>query len=252
MKPYYEHAGIAVYCGDSREIMPLLDRVDVIVTDPPYQTTNLEWDQWPEGWTDAAATLTNSMWVCGTLRVFMRFVAAFQAWTLSQDLIWEKQNGTGLAADRFRRVHEQIGHFYRGPWSEVFKSPVFTQDATARQVKKKSRPSHWHGATGGTTYTSQDGGPRLMRSVIFERNLHMRSVNETQKPLDLIGPLVEYSCPRGGALLDPFCGSGTTLLAAMQQGKRAIGIDIREQQCEETAKRLSQVIQFEDLAVANG
>ena len=44
MKPYYDHAGITIYHGDCREVLPELEPVDLVLTDPPYGTTNLEWD----------------------------------------------------------------------------------------------------------------------------------------------------------------------------------------------------------------
>lgn len=80
----------------------------------------------------------------------------------------------------------------------------------------------------------------MMRSVIPVRSCHGHAVNETQKPEGIIRPLLEYSVPVGGLVIDCFCGSGTVLAVARQQGKRAIGIELRESQCEEVARRLSQ------------
>jgi len=82
-----------------------------------------------------------------------------------------------------------------------------------------------------------DGGPRLMRSVIQVRSSHGYAENETQKPVGILTPLIEYGCPPGGLVLDPFMGSGSTLIAARDSGRRAIGIDIREDQCEIAARR---------------
>lgn len=65
-------------------------------------------------------------------------------------------------------------------------------------------------------------------------------MNETQKPEGIIAPLLDYCVPPGGIVLDPFAGSGTVLDVARAQGKRAIGIEKRESQCEEIVKRLSQ------------
>ncbi len=66
---------------------------------------------------------------------------------------------------------------------------------------------------------------------------HGYAENETQKPVGILTPLIEYGCPPGGLVLDPFMGSGSTLIAARDSGRRAIGIDIREGQCEIAARR---------------
>lgn len=76
-----------------------------------------------------------------------------------------------------------------------------------------------------------------MRSVIAVRSAHGYATNETQKPVGILTPLIEYGCPPGGLVLDPFMGSGSTLIAARDSGRHAIGIDIREDQCEAAAER---------------
>lgn len=239
MKPYYEHAGITIYNADYRAVIDQIAVANCAVVDPPYNQTSLAWDVWPDGWPRLLKTRSSSMWVFGTLRMFMDRAGEFGDWKMSQDVVWEKQNGSSFHADRFRRIHESAAHLYRGPWDDVYKSPVMTLDATARVTRRKARPNHM-GSIAGRSYVSHDGGPRLMRSVIYEPNCHGYAENETQKPLGIVRPLIEYACPPGGLVLDPFCGSGSTLVVAQEMGCRAIGIDVREEQCEVAARRLSQ------------
>jgi site-specific DNA-methyltransferase (adenine-specific) len=203
--------------GDCLELLPALvsDSIDCAIVDPPYGETSLPWDKPVRGWTDQMARVvkpTGSMWVFGSLRHFCEAyrVGEFSRWKLSQEVIWEKHNGTGLFNDRFRRVHEIVAHFYRADskWTDVFKAPQFSNDATARTIRKKGRPAQWIGATGQTLYKSEDGGPRLQRSVIYVRSEHGRAEHPTQKPLGIIEPLLLYACPVGGHVLDPFAGSG--------------------------------------------
>lgn len=66
-----------------------------------------------------------------------------------------------------------------------------------------------------------------MRSVMFCRSMHGSAVHPTQKPVEIIAPLIEYSCPPGGRVLDPFMGSGTTGVAAAQLGCDFVGIELR-------------------------
>lgn len=165
----------------------------------------------------------------------------FKGWTKSQEIVWEKHNGSGFHADRFKRVHEFALHFYRGLWAEIYKQPVFTHDATARTVRRKARPAHM-GQIEESAYESHDGGPRLMRSVIQAKSCHGYADHPTQKPIKIIQPLLEYSCPPGGTVLDPFMGSGSTLVAAKAIGFRAVGIEKNEDLCEIAANRLAQYV----------
>lgn len=215
------HQMLMVLDGDMRErIAGVPDAsIDCLLVDPPYGETSLKWDRRVQGWPTLVRRVlkpSGSMWVFGSLRMFMETASEFVGWKLSHDAIWEKHNGTGLFNDRFRRVHEQIAHFYRDDvkWADVFKAPQFTNDATARTVRKKARPAHWIGSTGETIYRSEDGGPRLQRSVIYARSEHMRAVHPTQKPIPIIELLLRYAAPSGGHVLDPFAGSGSTAIAA--------------------------------------
>lgn len=237
--PYYCDEFVTLYHGDFRDIVPDLPRCDAIVTDPPYGETDLAWDVWPAGWPSIVSAKTNQLWCFGSMRMFWSHRAEFDQWNLAQDLVWEKHNGSGSHADRFRRVHELALHFYHGEWTPLFKSPVKTMDATARTIRTKTRPAHW-GEIDSLPYKTEEGGPRLMRSVIPVASCHGYATNETQKPEGIIRPLLEYSIPRGGLVLDPFAGSGTVLAVARQQGKRSIGIELREEQCASIVSRLAQ------------
>ena len=81
-----------------------------------------------------------------------------------------------------------------------------------------------------------------MTSVLYERSCHGYAEHPTQKPLGILRTLIEYSCPPSGVVLDLFAGSGSTLVAAAENGCRAIGIEIEEKYCEIAAKRLSQEV----------
>lgn len=241
MKPYFQHGGVTIYHCDYRAVIDQIAVADFALVDPPYAQTSLAWDVWPEGWPRILAGRCSSMFVFGTLRMFMDRSADFSEWQMSQDVVWEKHNGSSFHADRFRRVHESAVHFYRGTWGDVYKSVPTTPDASKRQVRRKQRPTHMGHIEAGS-YESHDGGPRLQRSVIYEPSCHGFAENETQKPLGIIRPMIEYACRPGGLLLDPFCGSGSSLVAAKEMGRRAIGIDLRENQCEIAARRISQEV----------
>lgn len=243
MKPFFEAPGVTLYHGDAREILPALPAQDLILTDPPYGETSLAWDRWPEGWLTLAATTAPQLWCFGSLRLFMARAAEFTAagWTFAQDVVWERHNGSGSHAGRFRKVHELAAHFYRGPWADLYHQPQFTHDATARTVHRKKKPAHWSKIE-AHHYESQRGGPRLMRSVFVHRSEHGTAIHPTQKPTAVLEPLVAYSCPPGGTVLDPFAGSGSSLLAALRLGRQATGIEAREEYCTAIALRIEQFL----------
>jgi site-specific DNA-methyltransferase (adenine-specific) len=244
LKPYYELDGVTLYHGDFREVLPALGVFDCCVTDPPYGETSLKWDRWVDGWPGLvlpALAPHGSLWCFGSLRMFLGHAADFAGWALVQDVVWEKHNGSSFHADRFKRVHENALQWRpaSAAWSGIYKAPVYTQDATKRTVRRKERPPHT-GEIADSTYTSHDGGPKLMRSVIPVRSCHGSADHPTQKPGGILRPLIEYSCPSGGVVLDVFAGAGSTLLAARQLGRCAVGIEVDEQYCDATARRLMQ------------
>lgn len=242
MNPYFDDGTVQLFLGDCREIAPALGvTADLVLTDPPYGETSLPWDRWQDGWPQLAATVATTLWCFGSMRMFMTHGAEFAAagWTYSQDVVWEKHNGSGFHADRFKRVHEHALHWYRGTWSAQYKNVPTTADATARVVRRKQRPTHMGDIERGS-YTSVDGGPRLMRSVIPVRSMHGKAIAPTEKPVGILEPLITYACQPGGTVLDLFAGSGSTLEAARGIGRRAIGIEADEAQLERAARRLSQ------------
>lgn len=241
--PYYADEHVQLFLGDARELMPqVVSGPCAVITDPPYGDTSLDWDRWPAGWVEAVTALDAAqLWSFGSFRMWMDRAHEFRdaGWTYAQEIVWEKHNGSGFAADRFKRVHELAVHWYRGSWSELAVEPQFVAEATARQVRRKARPAHT-GGIGESRYRSEDGGPKMQRSVIFARSCHGYATNETQKPEAIVAPLVRYSTSGGGLVVDCFAGSGTTLAVAKSLGRRAIGFEMRESQCEAAAKRLSQ------------
>lgn len=246
MKPYYTDDLVTLYHGDCRELLPDLDllldplEADLIVTDPPYGETALGWDTWPADWPELLSAYSYAMWCFGSMRMFLEQREAFNGWwRYSQDVVWEKHNGSNFHNDRFRRVHEHAVFWFQGNWNDRYHKPPTTSDATARVVRRKGKIPHFN-PHDRSIYVSKDGGPRIQRSVIYAPSMHGRAINETEKPVPVLEQLIEYGCRPGGLVLDPFAGSASTLIAARNTGRRAIGIELREEQCARAAQRLSQ------------
>lgn len=252
MRLYYRDNFVTLYHGDFREL-PAVAPVDVVITDPPYEETGLAWDKWPEGWPEFVRERLaphGSLWCWGSLRLFMDNRDEFAGYTFAQDAVWEKHNGSSLMNDRFRRVHELCAHFYpKGvKWGKIFKGDIertVQEETRGKRLARSSVPLHWGDVTTEHVGYEYDG-TRLERSVIFERSAHYHAVHPTQKPMGISRKLVAYSCPGGGVGLDIFAGSGTTLLALKELGRRAIGCEADEAHCEAAAKRLEQGQLFHD------
>jgi site-specific DNA-methyltransferase (adenine-specific) len=245
MKPYYQDESVVLYNADCRELN--LPAFDCVIADPPFAETRLAWDRWPAGWPGWLITQIQrpcSMWCFGTFRMWWKYRDEFEGWGIGQDIIWEKQNGTGLHNDRFRKVHEQPVQFYPDfyDWRDVFKSPRYTYDAKRKRIIRCSKPKHWD-QIGNHTFESEVGGPRLMRSVLKYKNTHRMKgkINETQKPADFVQLLVDYSCPPGGTLLDLMAGSATASVVAKLSGRKSIAVEFRESECEKAARRLAAI-----------
>lgn len=250
--PYYTDGQVTLYLGDCRQLVPDLGlTADLIVTDPPYGETSLKWDRWPEGWIETATLAAKSMWCFGSMRMFGEHWQEFRAakWKMSQDVVWEKNAGTGIFTDRFRRIHENAVHWYRTPrWSEIYREPqrytvtVFPETHHHKMgdtVSTSSAGSHI-GGNGPSTWT--ETGTRLVTSILKVKNRRGLALHPTEKPVDLLKPLIRYGSPETGTVLDPFAGSGSTLDAARATGRRAIGIETNEAYAEKAARRLSQTM----------
>lgn len=209
MKPYYDEAGVTIYHGDCREILPTLDPVDLVLSDPPYgmdyqhgarkggrvmgmDGQSIQGDQEPF---DPSHLLGFERLILWGGNHFADRLPASRGW-----LVWDKRDGSPSNDQSDCEL----------AWSNVL--------TTARLFSAR-----WSGAhrTG-----------REQR----EGRLHVN-----QKPVALMSWCLRLADPNGGGtVLDPYMGSGSTLRAAKDFGRTAIGIELDEAHCEKAAQRLGQ------------
>jgi hypothetical protein len=217
--PYYEDDFVTVHHGRAEDFVGFMD-FDVVVTDPPYgrswrqgRLKSLrEADDSHAGITGDADTSTRDAVLakCQTVPIvcFGDLMLAPPAGT-KQVLVYRKppNAGTRGAMGGFRRDAEAI--YLIGPWPTGLGGRSSVVGTRARSQGNPSSPQ------------GRFGHPHA-------------------KPVDLMDVLIE-ACPPG-LILDPFMGSGSTLVAAKRVGRRAIGIEVDESYCEMAARRLSQEV----------
>ena len=207
MKPYYDEDGITIYHGDCREMLSHLC-FDVVITDPPYgishPTNYLERDR------GNLTACHNYPLVFGDDQPFdPRFLVGWPC------VIW----GANYFADKL---------------------PI----SSGWLVWDKQRPDDLDQSRCELAWSNFVKGVRLFP---FLWHGMIRAGNEclehpAQKPIALMKWCLQFKwCPEG-TVLDPFMGSGTTLRAAKDLGRKAIGIEIEEKYCEKAATRLAQKV----------
>jgi site-specific DNA-methyltransferase (adenine-specific) len=245
MKPYYEENGITIYHADWREVLPTLKprSVDFLCTDPPFASTNLEWDK-PVDWRLFWPCVEQLCRVYAVMALFSSgkftyHLHASNPKSFRYELIWEKTMPVGFLSANRRplRAHENLMIFAPQYKRSVY-HPQFVKGLVHKRGGDGSRLSHYRAHKRTESSTSNKFHPRSV--LRFSNEPRSRSLHPTQKPLDLILWLMRSYSNRNHLVLDPFVGSGTTLVAAKMSGRRAIGIEKEERFCEIAARRVQE------------
>jgi site-specific DNA-methyltransferase (adenine-specific) len=241
--PFYQDDYATIYCGDCRDILPLLPKVDLVLTDPPYGHNNNDGDLIHNR--EAALgirklTQADARPIAGDgpeANDLVRFLFAqaarllapgccccccccgggpdpqFARWSLwlakvlefKQMVVWEKP-GLGMGW-HYRRSYE-----------------------TVLVAQKPGAACKWY------------GGADVSNVVHFPKIVPTADQHPTQKPVELGTFFVQLHSAVGDTVLDPFMGSGTTLVAAKVLRRKSIGIEIEPKYCEIAVQRLRQEV----------
>lgn len=202
MKPYYERGGHVIYNADCREVLPGLAPVDLVLTDPPYGIGE-----------DGGACRTRGR----------------PGYSKHPKMGWDTAPPD---ADTFALV-------LRAAQNQI----IWGGNYFADKLPPSKGWLYWQKLMGGDfadgelAWTSRD---RALREFT-KANKGGDHQHPTQKPVELMRWCLGFF-PGAQTVLDPFMGSGTTLRAAKDLGRKAIGIEIEERYCEVAAKRLEQEV----------
>lgn len=232
MKPYYEQDGITIYHGDAGDFMDV--PADVVLTDPPYGFGAYVSDKMFDirllsVWVEQSNTVA----LFGYPELLAAWCARCQVEPAEWVVWWHTNPGGGRSA-RLPRESEHIAIFGDVPGARLLMRPREVRDRFLEGVTLRRGHSLAEARLGDVwTFASPGRG----------FNMHLR-LHPNEKPIEVMERLVMLCTTSEQVILDPFMGSGTTLVAAKKHGRRAIGIEIEERYCEIAAKRLAQGILF--------
>lgn len=223
MKPYYQDDRVTLYHGDCREVIRELQAasVDLVVTDPPY---GMNYDS---GWSGATVHLDGTR-LC--LRMYREVLP------------------------RLSRIMADNSHLYWftrwDVWPDAYDCIAPHIPVRNMLVWDKGHPGMGNLEVYGYSFEMAVFGSKGHRKLNGGRPNSIfkvppvpngRRVHPTEKPMLLLSDWIERSSNVGETVCDPFAGSGSTLIAASNLGRRVIGVEIEERYCELAAKRLDQL-----------
>jgi hypothetical protein len=214
MTPYYDEDGITIYHGDCREIASGLE-FDVVVSDPPWgidaKVDNARFVGGSQ--TGPRTSVNDRVPVYGDDQEFDP-----RPWIDRPSVLW--------GANHFTRY---LPH--SGGWL------LWDKRLGVEDVAEKG----WPLSEGELAWTNVRGSVRIFRNRwmgLVRSGEWGEFYHPTQKPISLMEWCIDFT--PDGVVLDPYMGSGSTLVAAYRKGRKAIGIEIEERYCEIAVQRLAQ------------
>lgn len=243
-----------LFHGNCLDIMPSIapNSVDMILADPPYGITALSWD---------AVIPINDMWMCARRLLkpdgvmVLTAINPFAAQLIVSNLdwfryewVWEKTSAKGhlSAALRPLRAHELVLVFSRK--QPTYNPQKWQIDESKRTKRKTLTMTGSVGAYGSERKQRKiDDGTRFPRSVMKFGNapskIASRNLHPTQKPVELMEYLIRTYSNEGETVLDFCMGSGTTGIAALNTGRKFIGMESDDKYFEVAKARINSALE---------
>lgn len=253
MKPYYDEGGITIYCADAQEILPRLNDVSLVFTSPPY---NLGSEPWPKlgNWKPGDSKDGDSKWRNGSDGGGgINYQSHSDDMPWPEYVEWQKEILRLLDAT----LSPSGGIFYNHKPRLVGAKLWLPLELIPLDLKADLRQIITWDRGGGMNYNATAFVPVSEWIMLLARpdfRLTSKAVSglgdvwrvpparnpdhPAPFPLGLVSKALEAT--PGGLVLDPFMGSGSTLVAAKLRGRKAIGIEIDERYCEVAVDRLAQ------------
>lgn len=250
--PYYQDDAITIYHGDCREVLPLMPMVDLVFTSPPY---NLAASPWPHlgHWKPGDSVGGKSKWRNGSdASGGVHYESHDDGMAWPEYVSWQR----AVLALCWERLADDGAIFYnhkpRVIGGKLWLPLELTDGLPLRQIVIWARaggmnfnptayvPTHeWVMMLAKPDWRLRDkaaSGAGDVWRIPQELN------NDHPAPFPVALPRTAIETTSARMILDPFMGSGTTLRAAKDLGRKAIGIEIEERYCEVAANRMAQLV----------
>ncbi len=263
LAPRYCHRNGLLFSSDSIEWLRLIkdSSVDLIFADPPYNIAKADWDrfesqekyiEWSILWIREAARIlkpTGSLYICGFSEILADLKhPSMKYFKGCRWLIWSYKNKANLGND-WGRSHESILHLRKSkehkfnvdavriPYgAHTLKYPARQQAETSQYGNGKRRPNVWMPNPKGAK-------PKDVFEIpVLCNGMKEKTKHPTQKPEELLRKIILASSDKNDIVLDPFSGSGTSLVVAEQLNRKWIGCDICDEYNDWAIERIESVI----------
>lgn len=247
MTHYYDDGnGIVIYHGDCRDILPNVEKSHCVVTSPPYNQFGLfgapsgmhAENNWVKnscdvGYKDNLSEIDYQKWLKSVAKVIIQNILPGGSLFVNHKIRWRNK----VLLHPLDIVRQWSGVYLR---QEIIWKRAGSTTLNARMFAPNEERIYWLIKEGADWHWNQEAAAFLSVWEIMQDN----TADGHPCPFPIKIPLrcIKATTDNDSLILDPFMGSGTTLLAAKNLGRKAIGIELEERYCEIAAKRLAQEV----------
>lgn len=249
--PYYQDDAVTIYHGEALALLPSVEPFDALVTDPPYSSGGMHRS-------DRMASTVTKYVNSSTMSVRHEFAGdnrdqrSYLAWVslwMSAALQRAKPGALACLFTDWRQLPVTTDALQAGGW--VWRGTAVWDKTLKARPAPGTFTSQAEYVVWGTCgqFVPRPLGRQIPGVYAAAAPPNSERDHITQKPDEVMRWVLDATAT-GGIVVDPFCGSGSTLLAAKQTGRRAVGFEIEERYCEVAAARCSQDLLFVDAGEA--
>ena len=227
------------------------DSLDLVIADPPYclgkdyennsdKLNSKEYLEWTYKWINLVIPKLKDT---GSLYIFLSWQYSPEIFSyiktkmpMINEIIWDRRvPSMGGSTRKFSSVHDNIGFFVKKD-----KKYFFNIDGIRIPYDKETKKARTRSIFVGKKWLEIGYNPKDIWSVSrIHAQAPERQNHPTQKPLEIIERIIKASCPVNGIVLDPFMGTGTTAIAAINTKRNYIGFEINKNYCKIIGERIS-------------